>query len=161
MKLFEISERYKNLFELLENPEIEPEMVQSALNEVQGEFNDKAQNIVYIIKNMLSDKEKLDNMQQQLGIKSESLDGKIKHLKDYLKAEMLVTNQQKIKTDIFTISLRKSTAVNILDESAIIDRFIDCKVIRTLSKSAIKEALKAGETVVGAELKENQNLNIK
>ena len=53
--LFEISERYKNLAELVGNQDIEPEVIEEALRSVEGELSDKLQNITYIIKREESD----------------------------------------------------------------------------------------------------------
>ena len=53
--LYEITERYNNLLDLLDNEEITQDILNNALNEVQDEFNEKALNIVKFIKNLESD----------------------------------------------------------------------------------------------------------
>ncbi len=52
MKLYELTQNYLNLLDLLENPEIPKEVVESAIAEIQGDFEDKAENIVKLIKSI-------------------------------------------------------------------------------------------------------------
>lgn len=67
--LYEITERYNNLLELLDNEEITQDILNSALNEVQDEFNEKALNIVKFIKNLESDFKGLDAEEKRLKAK--------------------------------------------------------------------------------------------
>lgn len=67
--LYEITERYNNLLELLDNEEITEDVLSSALNDVQDEFNEKALNIVKFIKNLESDVNGLDAEEKRLKAK--------------------------------------------------------------------------------------------
>ena len=66
---------------------------------------------------------------------------------------------RRFQTNFATISTRKSQAVEILDETELPEGFWIVK--KEVSKSAISSALKAGEEVPGAMLKENISLMIK
>ena len=59
------------------------------------------------------------------------------------------------------ITFRKSTAVNITDESKLADGFKKVETVVKIDKKAIGDALKFGEKVDGAELIVNQNIQIK
>lgn len=61
MKLYEITEQLENIKELLENPEFADNAdIAKALDAVQQDFDKKAENVVYVIKNTEGDIEVID-----------------------------------------------------------------------------------------------------
>lgn len=67
-----------------------------------------------------------------------------------------------IKTDSITVKVRKCPAsVEILDENDIPDAYWVEKVTRTVSKSAIKEAIKAGDYVPGAAFVQREKVDVR
>ncbi len=68
--------------------------------------------------------------------------------------------EEKLKAGTFTVSFRNSTQVKVADDFDDI-RYMIVKETRQPDKVAIKEALKAGVVIDGAELVVNQNLTIK
>ena len=65
----------------------------------------------------------------------------------------------KFQTGLFKISLTKSESVNIVDESVIPKEYK--KVKYEVSKTDIKNAIKNGVQVAGAEIKENHSITIR
>lgn len=55
MKLYELTQNYLNLQELLDNPDIPQEIIISALNEVNENIEDKMENTAKLIKSMEGD----------------------------------------------------------------------------------------------------------
>lgn len=82
-------------------------------------------------------------------------------MKQHLADSMLAVGKDKISTAKAALSFRKSMQVNITSDVMVPDDL--CKVIidRKPDKTAIGKLLKAGETVPGAELVENMNLQVK
>jgi hypothetical protein len=74
---------------------------------------------------------------------------------------MLVSGIEKIESPLFKISLRRSEAVEVDVVEALPSSFQNVKTVVTADKMAIKEAIKKGETVFGARIIENFNLQIK
>lgn len=70
-------------------------------------------------------------------------------------------DKPKVSAGTFTVGTRKSTAVNIIDESAIPARYASEVVTVKIDKTAIKDAIKNGEEVPGAQLAERRLLTIK
>ena len=66
-----------------------------------------------------------------------------------------------IEADMWTISQRKSESIEITELDKVPDKFKTVKQTFQADKKAIKDAIKAGEKVPGAELKENKNIQIK
>jgi len=74
---------------------------------------------------------------------------------------MLVSGIEKIESPLFKISLRRSEAVEVDVVEALPSSFQNIKNVVTADKMAIKEAIKKGQTVFGARIVENFNLQIK
>lgn len=84
---------------------------------------------------------------------------KIAYLKDRLKDAVLMFGD--IKVDMSTITLRKSESLEIINADDIPNCYKTIKQTTTIDKMSIKKDIKAGKTVKGAVLNENQNLSIK
>ena len=80
------------------------------------------------------------------------------YLKD-LQCELL--DGEKLKTDEYTFSYRKSKSVNITDEERVLERGAYTKIKKEVDKTAIKKAIENGEKVLGAELVEKTSLSIR
>ena len=84
---------------------------------------------------------------------------------DYLKSNYLYTMQehglQKLNGNVYAVSIRKTPVVRIEDEKAIPATFWTEKVVRSVSKTAIKDALKQGQEVPGACMVESYSLQVR
>lgn len=166
MKLYQISEQYKNIAELLANPEFhENEDVITALDAIQGDFNDKAVNTVMIIKRAEGDIDIIDAEIKRLQAMKKARQNDVERVKSYLKTNMVRTGILKIESPLFKISYseRKNSVVEIDEELFLKNNLNDdlIKVDVKPSKTAIKKALEKGENIVGAKLIDSQVLMIK
>lgn len=84
-----------------------------------------------------------------------------KRLKETLSNAMQHFGIDEIKISTLKINFRKSESVTIENEDLIDDKFKIEKVTKTISKTAIKEAIKSGIDVKGAKIDVNYNLQIK
>lgn len=160
MKLYELSQNYKNLQELLDNEDIPQELITNALNEVEGQIEEKAEEIAKVIRNMESDIETLKSEEQRLSAKRKAIENRVSGIKGYLDTHLKATGVKKIKGKIFTLSIQKNApSVLIVREEAIPDTFY--KIKKELSKSDILKALKEGQEVPGATIQHTESLRIK
>lgn len=166
MKLYEITEQYENIAELLNNPEFAENVdVQKALDAIQEDFNQKAERVVHVIKNAEGDIEVIDAEIKRLQAMKKQRQNGIEGIKNYLKLNMAKTDTESIKCPLFSISYReqKESAVE-LDDDLFLANNIDEDLVNvkiTPNKTEIKKRLKAGETVIGAKLIDTQVLTIK
>ncbi|OOF38988.1 hypothetical protein BKK50_11195 [Rodentibacter rarus] len=166
MKLYEITEQYENIAELLNNPEFaENADVQKALEAIQEDFNQKAERVVHVIKNAEGDIEVIDAEIKRLQAMKKQRQNGIEGIKNYLKLNMAKTDTESIKCPLFNISYReqKESAVE-LDDDLFLANNIDEDLVNvkiTPNKTEIKKRLKAGEAVIGAKLVDTQVLTIK
>lgn len=125
----------------------------------RAELQQKGLNYVHYIKKLESDLELAKVYEDQVKSFKQRKEKLIERLKDALLDAVLINGD--IETDIFKIATRKSESIQVIDENEIPMCYYTSKMVRTLDKVKIKEAIKSGELVPGAELRENRNLSIK
>lgn len=171
LSLYEITGKYQELFDLFDNANIEDEDAIQAyfdtLEAIEGEFNEKAENIAVFIKTLSAEAEELKKEKQQLEARQKSKENKVKRLKEYLLSNMHFLGVKKIESARARITMRQNAeSVKIANEKAFIDwaEKNDCDFLNfnpTISKSAIKEALQGGKEVPYCELQRMQSVIIK
>ena len=154
MNLFQIDEEIMNCCIDTETGEV---INEEYLNQLGMERDAKIENIACWIKNLLADAEALKAQKQAFADRQKSAENKAESLKKYL-SEYL--GGQKFSTDKVAISFRKTSAVNVIDMTKIPEEFLKYKDPEP-DKTAIKNAIKAGAVVAGAEVVEGQSISIK
>lgn len=159
--LYTLTENYRNLEELIDNPDIPREMIDQALNEVMDSIQDKAVNIAKFMKNIDTEVEQIKLEEQRLAARRRSLVNKSEGLKEYLYEQMKAINLQKFKTPLFSFGIQKNPpSVDIFDESKVPVCYL-VEQAPTVDKKAILEALKAGIEVTGTRIKQSEGLRIR
>ena len=140
------------------DPETGELLDEAALEDLQMERTQKIKNVALWLKNLnasaaayKAERDAFDERMKQAQKKAESLK---RYLADALGGEKFVTDE-------CAVSFRKSTAINVLDETAIPAAYMAEKVTRSPDKTAIKAAIKGGEAVPGVALVENLSVQIK
>jgi len=160
MNLYQITQEAQYLAALLETEELTPELEAELLIN-QEQLQRKSINYAKVIANYQSESDQIDAEIKRLKALKESRDKKVTWLTESLKNAMLVSGIEKIDSPLFKISLRRSEAVEVDVVDALPLAFQNVKNVVTADKMAIKEAIKKGETVFGARIIENFNLQIK
>ncbi|MBO3333451.1 siphovirus Gp157 family protein [Clostridium perfringens] len=165
MKLYELTQNYRNLESLLDNlgeqEGLTVEMIHGALGQVEDDINTKIENICKVIKEIEADSIGIDEEIKRLSALKKQKENTVKKLKEYVEFEMNGIGLTKVEGKLFKISFRKSKVVKVLDETKIPKEFIKIKTTETISKTDLGKALKSGEIIEGAELVENKTLQIK
>lgn len=128
------------------------------LDALELEKKEKIENIGLWVRNLEAEKDAVSNQKKIFADREARLGKKIESLKGYLTYAL---GGQKFSTDKVAVSFRKSESVHITDEHLITDEYMDVSVVRKPNKKVIKDALKSGKDVFGAELLEKQNISIK
>ncbi len=98
---------------------------------------------------------------ERLVKKAMSISRNIDWLKAFYVETMMKHGIKKINGTTYSIGLKSTESVTILDESIIPERFFVIKEMKSVSKNEIKAAIKAGEIVSGANLITKQSLTIR
>lgn len=168
MKLYEITSEMRVLDELFlscideETGEVKDGSVIDILEqELKLQLQTKGAGIIKHFKNSETMLNGVDEEIKRLQALKKSISNQINSRKEYIVRNMEMMGITKIETELGNLSLRKSKSVNIYDESLIDKKFIEIETKEKISKTEIKKAIEAGETVQGANIVEKNNLNIK
>ena len=170
MKLYEISNDYRELFEQFEMFEEagEEQAWFDTLDSLEQEFDSKAENIAVYIKNLTSDIAELKAEEKALRDRRQAKEHKIDSLKKYLLACMQRTDRKKIDKPRAVISVRTNAeSVCIADEQAFIDWAMqnDDTLLKyadpEIKKNSVKSLLQCGKKIPYATLQRTQSLLIK
>ena len=165
MQLFEITNDFLTLINKVNDAEITEDDFLIQINELNGDFIEKANNICSYIKNIEAETEAIKKHLEIMTCKRKTLENRVDSLKNYV-----LTNMQKIgltdfndKKQLYTVKIKKNPpSVSILDESLINKDFIKEKITYDIDKKAILQHFKTtGETVAGVEIVTKNRLEIK
>ena len=158
--LYSISERFLELFN---KEDLTQEEFEEQGNELALILKNKAENIVGYNFTLESNKNILKKEIERLLSIYKATEDKQEKLYKYVKENMNKLGLEKIETPIGNITIKKNPpSINIVDEKIIPIEYIKEKIVISIDKTKIKEDLKAGKTVLGAELIEtNTRLEIK
>lgn len=165
MKLYELTQNYRNLESLLDNlgeqEGLTVEIIHGALGQVEDDINTKIENTCKVIKEIEADSIGIDEEIKRLSALKKQKENAVKKLKEYVEFEMNGIGLNKFEGKLFKISFRKSKVVKVIDGTKIPKEFIKVKTIESISKTDLSKALKSGEIIEGVELVENKTLQIK
>ena len=158
--LYHITSEQLRINELLEESggELTPE-IEEALVLNEHNFVTKSEGYIQTIAKYQALVDAADNIIKEAQRKKRVFDNISKRLKERLQAAMIIMGRDRVEVGLNTLSLRNSVAVNIIEESKIPNEFI--KVETSVDKMKVKEALKRGEFIPGAELQTNQSIQIR
>lgn len=159
--LYQITQQEIELFNQIE--ELDGELTQEleeALKINAENFEAKARGYIWHIKKLEADNVTINEELNRLERIEKRNNKMIDRLKENMKFALEIFGESQ-KVDTFTLSLRKSKSVEILDSELIPEAYRVVKTTETINKTEIKKAIESGLTVAGATIKENQNLQIK
>jgi hypothetical protein len=159
VNLYELKENYLKIMELIESGEEGLEDTLECINDV---IEVKAENYAKLIRNLEGNTIALKTEIERLTDRKKAIENSIDRLKENLKDAMIATGKEKIKTDLFNITVANNPpAVNVIDEKLIPEKYFKVEIIRKLDKLSLRDAMKKGEEIQGAELKQGKGLRIK
>ena len=161
-KLYDLTADYRRLQELMDE-DIDQEAVRDTLEAIEGAIEVKAKNIAVLVQSMGNDADIIKAEEQRLAARRKAIENRQKWLKDYLQYNMEAVGIDKFKTPTHTIALQNNPpALNIYDEGKIPASYMTIIPERwEVDKQAVKEDLKAGAEVPGAELTRGKSLRIR
>jgi hypothetical protein len=159
MKLYDINSEMQSLInQTTEDGEISTETLDAIMNLTLTE-SEKIEGIVNYIKDLQSDAKAIKEEEETLKARRQAKENKADSLKEFISQYLINTERDRFETSKCVLSFRKSQAVAIFDELLIPDEYR--KVVTSISKADIKDALKNGIAIPGATLQDNKSLQIK
>lgn len=165
MKLYELTADIRNFMAAVESGEIPEEAIADTLESLEMLFEDKAENIACLIKELEAEAAAIKAEAVNLTERAKSKANHAENLRKYLSMSMTATGKDKLETSRCKLSFRKGEKV-ITNEDFIAwatenhDDLLTYKVPEP-NKTAIKNYIKAGGEVIGASIETTMSLQVK
>lgn len=119
------------------------EALQHAMDEIQGDFEVKADNIVMLRRNIESDIDAIDKEVDRLKELQRAKKNSVSQISDYLRRNMEAASIKSIKRPLFTITLALAPEKVIVDaEDEVPDEFVSVSTVISPDKKVIAGKLK-------------------
>lgn len=154
--LYELTGIYQQIYDM----DMDDETKQDTLESIDWteNYENKVENYIKVMKNLDADIEARKNEIDRLKKLNDADKSKKEQMKTDLATSMELTGHEKVDTTLFKVSFRKSEAVEV-DDLLLPEAY---KVATwKADKKRLKEDLKNGLEILGAELVERKNLNIR
>lgn len=153
MRLYEIDEAILGCIDTETGEVIDPER----LTALQMERTEKIEGVALWVKDIKAEIEAVKAEKNAFADRQKSLERKLDSVTEWLKNTL---DGQKFSTPKAVVSFRRTESVKVEDVFKLNENFLRYSD-PTPDKAAIKKALKAGETVEGAELVESVSMTVK
>ena len=155
--LYEINKEIEEVLESLvdeETGEIN-EVMYDKLNQLNIDRNQKIENCVLMAKSLKSDGESIEAEAKSLMERAKRKFNRAERILEYVEFTL---NGAEFETDRCRVYYRPSQTVEIVNESAIPDKYLKVKTTTAPDKVAIKKELKAGKLVPGTILVDHKRM---
>ena len=166
-EMFELSQQYRQVREMCGDPEIDPQAVLDTLDGIAGEFQEKADNIACLVKELEAQAKAMRAESDALAQRAKARSAKADRLKEFLYRQMALAGVRKIETPRNLLQIKKTPAsVRFEDEQGFL-RWAAAhpEYLRQIppqpDKTAIKEAVKAGTAIPGVSLESGETFSVK
>lgn len=154
--LYELTGIYQQIYDL----DMDDETKQDTLESIDWneDYENKVEGYVKVIKNLDADIEARKNEIERLRKLNDADNSKKERMKEAVKESMELTGHDRVDTPLFKVSFRKSEAVEVDD--LLLPEAYKVATYKP-DKKRLKEDLKNGLEILGAELVERKNLSIR
>lgn len=148
MKLYEISEQFRNLQSLFDGEMIDAQSFSDTLESIEAEFTDKARNCVMMQRELEMRVSAIKAEKERLSKLEKAQQSAIERIEEYLRHNMEATSHDKLDLGIFNLTLKKAslTLPTEINEGELPQEYF--KVIpesKQLDRVALLNAAKAGK----------------
>ena len=157
-KLFEISQAYQNVWDLVLDETMDLDLLDDALESIEGELTEKCENGIGLIRSLENIAESMEREAERLTVNRKAVENRVKRIKNWYMASLEIMGVKSVPTKYGTMSVNKAggkRAIEITDEQAVIASgyFKEIPAHREMDKDALRAALEKGATIDGARLK--------
>nr|DAT07443.1 MAG TPA: resistance protein [Caudoviricetes sp.] len=157
MNLYELS----LAFQEVQNMDLDPEVMKDTLDSIKDTLENKLENTVKVIRNKEARATALKTEEDRFKAARQAEENGVKWLKTYVEDCLKLIGKTKYEAGMFKLSIQKNPlSVNITDENILPEDYLIPQPPK-VDKASLKEALKNGIEVPGAELKQTEGLRIR
>ncbi len=147
--LYKLANQYAELM----SEDFNPDDIADTLEGMEGEVSEKIEQLLALIKNTQALSAMLKAESKSLADRQKACDSKVDSIKKYLIQTMQTMDKKKFTAGVHSLTVRAPVAsVKIVNETEIPPEFCEFVTSIKIDKNHIKEKLKLGIEVAGAEL---------
>lgn len=166
LALYTIAHEHRRMVEALTNTQDDAQTIRDTIEAESGALEEKAQRVAYAPKILEAEADAIEAAATEMMARAEAKRKRAEHVREYLKTCMEVAGVTLIECPQFAIRVKKNPPkVDVWDEKQIPAKFWRMPEpkppVKVVDKAAIKEAIKRGEEVPGAQLDSGTRLEIK
>ena len=154
--LYELTGQFLEIYNMDLDDETKADTLESI--DWNSDYEEKVENYIKVIKNNEADIEARKNEIKRLTELNRADERKNERMKEVLKESMALTGHDRVDTKLFKVAFRKSQSVEV--EDLLLPESYKVATWKP-DKKRIKEDLKNGLEILGAELVERKNLSIR
>ncbi|GAY74319.1 siphovirus Gp157 family protein [Lentilactobacillus kosonis] len=160
--LYDLTQSYQELLDALENTESDPKLIEDTIAStgINEQVEDKFEAYGQVINQLKSDEEIVSAEIKRLTTKKRTYQNNLQRLRMALIDSMAAIGKDKVKTSLFSFSIKNTRSVDIVDESKLPESVLNVQPPKP-DKKAIKELIESGEQVPGATISFNESLMIR
>ena len=159
MKLYEINEQIQQLINM--SDEIDEQAFKDTMEILEFELEEKADNYAKVIKMYEGEIVTLKNETDRLNDMKKSRDNKIEYLKRSLEESMILADNKKFKTDLFSFNIQKNVPSLDISDNAVIPSEYYIEKEPQLDKRKLLDSVKNGLKIDGINIKQTESLRIR
>ncbi len=121
---------------------------------------EKADAVAYVVRKRQSEVEFLKSEEDRIRSRRKAMESRLIQFREYLADIFQRNGLQRVKGVKSTLFLRRSSSVEIVDMRELPSEYVQTRIEYVPRKTQIKDALKGGQAVPGAQIVERQSLVI-
>ena len=153
MKLYDINQEILDCIDMETGEIIAPEKLEA----LQMDKHEKLRNIAFVALNATADAQAYEEQEKKFEPRKKAAKATVEWAKATLAREL---GGEKMKEAEFTVSYRKSEAVEVAEGASVPDKFL-VEQAPKIDKAGLKKALRGGAVIDGVTIVEKQNILIK
>lgn len=158
MKLYEIPTLYQQLLDMAEEQDSD---FSEALESLEGAFEEKAENIVKIMRTLEAKEKAYKDEVDRLNGQRKTLKNRVQGLKDYLQENMNVMGKKKVESGLFTVAIQKSPKTLKIEDDQYIPEGYWIPQPPKLDRKELLQDMKLGEEIEGVEIVQGEHVRIR
>lgn len=167
LTLFQIAAEYRHITDVLMDSGADEQTLTDTLEGEAWPLELKAQNYGFVIRNLEATAANIKDAEKQMKARREAIEKRAAALLERLKTGLEIAGVSKLECPHFALTIKKNPpSVDVWDERQIPAQYLRTPEpppppVPTPDKAAIKEAIKAGIDVPGAQVVQGTRLEIK
>ena len=162
MNLYEMSAGYNQIFNMAMDEEADLDVLEDTLQSIEGGIEVKVENGIKLIKSLQAFADNVKKEQEFHKKRHEVLENRIKRIKEYYRSNLVLIGKDKITTTVGTMAIQKSTpSLKITQELLPVEYLTIIPQSYEANKEKIKQDIKTGKEIPGAQLIQGNHLRIR